>query len=50
MAEIIEHIPKLRGIDAEIFLEDLKRDITKEEIKAVRMWALGTNSNIQNYF
>ncbi len=50
MAEIIEHIPKLRGIDAEIFLNNLERDITKEEIKAVRIWALGTGSNIQSYF
>ncbi len=50
MAEIVEHIPKLKGIDAEIFLKNLEREITEEEIKAVRNWALGTSSNIQKYF
>lgn len=49
MAEIVEHIPKLIGIDAEIFLKNLERDITEEEIRAVRNWALGTDSNIQKY-
>lgn len=50
MAEMVEHIPKLKGIDAEIFLKNLERDITEEEIKAVRNWALGTDSNIEKYF
>jgi precorrin-6B methylase 2 len=50
MAEIIEHIPKLKGIDAEIFLHNLEKDITEEEIRAVRIWALGTESNIKKYF
>ncbi|MFA4957618.1 MAG: hypothetical protein WC556_11685 [Candidatus Methanoperedens sp.] len=40
MAEIIEHIPKLRGNDAKVFLEMLERDITDEEIRDVRAWAL----------
>ena len=44
MAEIVEHIPELKGIDAEIFLENLEREITEEEIKAVRAWALGTKT------
>lgn len=41
MAEIVEYIPKLKGIDAEIFLKNLERDITEDEIIAVRKWALG---------
>lgn len=36
MAEIVEHIPKLKGIDAEIFIKNLERDITEDEIIAVR--------------
>ncbi len=40
MAEIVEHIPKLKGIDAEIFLKNIEMDITEDEIKAVRKWAL----------
>ena len=39
MTDIIEHIPELKGMDAEIFLKNLDRDITVEEIKAVRAWA-----------
>lgn len=39
MVEIIEHIPKLEGTDAKVFLEILERDITKEEIRAVREWS-----------
>ena len=44
MAEIVEYIPELKGIDAEIFLENIDRDLTPEEIKDVRTWALGTSS------
>lgn len=39
MAEIIEHIPKLEGTDAKVFLEILERDITEEEIISFRAWA-----------
>lgn len=41
MAELIESIPPLKGIDVEIFNENLNREITEEEIKSVRKWALG---------
>jgi len=47
MAEIVEYIPELKGIDAEIFLKNLKKDITPDEIIEVRKWALGTRSMIQ---
>jgi hypothetical protein len=47
MAEIIEYIPELKGVDAEIFLRKLEQDITPDEIKEVRKWALGTNSTIE---
>ncbi len=40
MAEIIEHVPKLKGIDAEIFLKNLNRELTEEEIRDTREWAL----------
>lgn len=40
MPEIVEYIPDLKGIDAEIFLENLDKEITQEEIKKVRKWAL----------
>ena len=41
MAEIIEYIPELKGIDAEIFLQKLEDDISSDEIKEVREWVLG---------
>lgn len=44
MAEIIEHIPELKGIDAEMFLKNLDRELTDEEIRATREWALATSS------
>lgn len=47
MAEIIEYIPELEGIDAEIFLNDLEQDITLNEIRDVRQWALGTPSKLE---
>ncbi len=47
MAEIIEYIPELKGIDAEIFLKKLEQEITTDEIVEVRKWALGTRSMIQ---
>lgn len=47
MAEIVEYIPELKGLDAEIFLKKLEQDITPDEIKEVRKWALGTNSTIE---
>ncbi len=40
MAEIIEHVPKLIGIDAEVFLKNLDRELTEEEIRATKEWAL----------
>ena len=40
MAEIIESISTLRGIDAEIFFENLNKDPTQKEIDNVRSWAL----------
>lgn len=39
---MVEYIPELKGIDAEIFFEKLNQDITSDEIKEVRKWALGT--------
>lgn len=50
MAEIIEYIPELKGIDADIFLHKLEEDISSDEIKKVREWALGTRSKIQTSF
>lgn len=41
MADLQEYIPELKGIDAEIFMYNLNRELTEEEIKAVRDWALG---------
>jgi len=49
MAEIIEYIPELKGIDAEIFLRKLEEDISSDEIGEVREWALGTRSTIQSF-
>lgn len=40
MAEIIEHVPELKGVDAEVFLKNLDRELTEEEIREVRAWAL----------
>lgn len=40
MAEIIEHIPELKGVDIDIFLKNLDRELTDEEIRATRAWAL----------
>ena len=47
MADIVEYIPELKGIDAEIFLTNLEREITSDEVENVRNWALGTRSKIQ---
>ena len=44
MAEIVEYIPELKGIDAEIFLENLDKEPTQEENDDVRAWALGNRS------
>lgn len=41
MAKMNENIATLEGIDAEIFNENLDRELTEEEIKDVRKWALG---------
>ena len=49
MAEIIEYIPELKGVDAEIFLHKLEEDISSDEIEEVREWALGTRSTIQSF-
>ena len=49
MAEIVEYIPELKGVDAEIFLHKLEEDIFSDEIKEVREWALGTCSTIQSF-
>lgn len=40
MADIIEHVPELKGIDAEIFLKNLDRELTEEEIRTTKEWAL----------
>lgn len=32
------YIPDLKGIDIEIFEENLNRDLTPEEIREVRKW------------
>ncbi len=47
MAEIVEYIPELKGVDAEIFLKKLDQDITPDEIKEVRKWALGSSSMLE---
>lgn len=31
---------KLKGIDAEIFEKNLNRELTEEEIREIRKWAL----------
>ena len=49
MAEIVEYIPELKGIDAEIFLENIDKELSPEEIRDVREWALGTASSLDNY-
>lgn len=41
MAEIVEYIPDLKDIDAEIFNKNLNREPTHEEIVEIRKWALG---------
>ncbi|MDY0385946.1 MAG: hypothetical protein RBT65_02200 [Methanolobus sp.] len=42
MSEVIEYIPELKGVDVEIFAENLDKDITSHEVKEVRKWALRT--------
>jgi len=44
MAEIVEYIPELKGIDVEIFQRNLNRKLSDEEIREVRKWALGSSS------
>lgn len=41
MSEVVEYIPELKGMDLEIFIEHLDRNMTLEEIDEVRKWALG---------
>jgi len=41
MAEIQEYIPDLIGMDAEVFHENLDRELTHDEITEIRRWALG---------
>lgn len=50
MAEIIEYIPEFKGVDADIFLNKLKENLSLDEINEVREWALGTRSKIQTSF
>lgn len=47
MAEIVEYIPELKDVDAEIFHKNLNRELTPEEIKDVRKWALGSKSMLE---
>ncbi len=47
MAEIVEYIPELKGIDAEIFHKNLNRKLTDEEIREIRKWALGSSSMLE---
>ena len=49
MADIIEYIPELKGVDADIFLHKLDEDISSDEIKEVREWALGTRLTIRSF-
>jgi hypothetical protein len=42
MSEVVEHIPELKGVDFDIFIERLNQDITAEEANEVRKWALCT--------
>ncbi len=47
MAEIVEYIPELKDVDAEIFHKNLNRDLTSKEIIEVRKWALGSESMLE---
>jgi len=47
MAEIVEYIPELKGVDAEIFHKNLNRKLTQEEIIEIRKWALGSISMLK---
>jgi len=38
---------ELKGMDAEIFLKNLDKEITEEEIRAVRAWALPDKMEIR---
>lgn len=42
MSEVIEYIPELKGIDAEIFTQNLEVNISPQEAEEVRKWALHT--------
>jgi predicted transcriptional regulator len=47
MAEIVEYIPELKDVDAEIFHKNLNRELTQEEIIEIRKWALGYSSMLK---
>lgn len=47
MAEIVEYIPELKDVDAEIFHKNLNRELTHEEIIEIRKWALGSGSMLK---
>jgi hypothetical protein len=42
VAELVNYIPDLEGMDVDIFRDNLEHDMTPEEIKDVREWVLGT--------
>ena len=39
MPENFNHIPNLTGIDAEIFVENLDKEPTPEELTQIRNWS-----------
>ncbi|WP_164997815.1 hypothetical protein [Methanolobus psychrotolerans] len=48
MSEVVEHIPELKGVDFEIFIERLDQDITQKEVDEVRKWALCTTYHFED--
>ena len=39
MDENFNPIPNLTGIDAEMFVENLNKELTPEEIKQIKIWS-----------
>ena len=46
MSELVEYIPELKGMDYEIFIEQLDKDMTPDEVSEVRKWALCTTYSL----
>ncbi len=39
MCDNFNYIPELKGVDVDIFIHELKEDISLDEIEEVREWA-----------